>query len=515
MNCPSYTAAITDNHPLGKQFGGAMCARYGTVLSRPGQRQTAESKISESVARGCNAYMKPRPSKPERVDLAVAFPILTGAEGETPDNNVSSCAQCKFYVASSTVKNEFGWTAGICSGKGKLILDTRQVIEAKKCELRQHATLSKVGAKPHFSNIQLIPHFDEGFGVVDPLKAFNVSSGVDPAEYPTDAPVDDETKKAGIRAWRKIEDAEGTGNYVLIPCYDPEFFPEGERAKIPRSGDKEHPELYIDHGNLVYAVAVAWFGLDEAPALYGSAGLGKTELFRHMAWMMCLPFERFPLNARSDIEDLAGSMHFENSETTYKYGRVTQAWAKPCVICLDEPNTAPPDVWQFLRPLLDNSKTLTLDMNEGEVIPRSDDCYLGMAMNPAWDARNIGAAPISDADNSRLFHIEVTLPPPQVERRIIADRVKLDGWEIKDVQLNMLMGIAEELRSLASNGTLPVSWGVRDQIKVARALRWFGTLTAYRRATADALEPEARRALLAVVEAHSTGPSNDTEETPF
>jgi hypothetical protein len=139
-------------------------------------------------------------------------------------------------------------------------------------------------------------------------------------------------------------------------------------------------------------------------------------------------------------------------------------------------------------------------------------------MNPSWDARNIGAAPISDADNSRLFHIEVTLPPEHVERRIIKERVKLDGWEIKEEQLKMLMGIALELRALAENGTLPVSWGVRDQIKVARALRWFGTLTAYRRATADALEPEARRALLAVVEAHSTGSPDgvdEADEVPF
>jgi hypothetical protein len=96
----------------------------------------------------------------------------------------------------------------------------------------------------------------------------------------------------------------------------------------------------------------------------------------------------------------------------------------------------------------------------------------------------------------------IELPPPQLEREIIKARVKLDGWEIDDERLATIMAIAEEIRGLCKEGTLPITWMIRPQIKVARASRWFDMVTAYRRAVGDYLEPEALDALLDVVRAH-------------
>lgn len=64
------------------------------------------------------------------------------------------------------------------------------------------------------------------------------------------------------------------------------------------------------------------------------------------------------------------------------------------------------------------------------------------------------------------------------------------------------MGIATEVRDLCKEGTLPMTWGIRPQIKVARALRWFDPVNSYRRAVGDYLEPEAAKSLLDVVRAH-------------
>jgi hypothetical protein len=146
---------------------------------------------------------------------------------------------------------------------------------------------------------------------------------------------------------------------------------------------------------------------------------------------------------------------------------------------------------------------MVLDMNEGEAISRHDDCYLGFAMNPAWDVKNIGANPIGDADANRLFHVFIEPPPEVLEREIIKNRVALDNWEISEDMLDMLMAIAKDLRSLISDGTLPITWGVRPQIKVARALRWFDVPTSYRRAIGDFLEPESQEKLLDVVRSHA------------
>src|SRR6266496_4721016 len=99
-----------------------------------------------------------------------------------------------------------------------------------------------------------------------------------------------------------------------------------------------------------------------------------------------------------------------------------------------------------------------------------------LAANPAWDPRNVGANQIGDADSSRLMSVKFTLPPPPLEKKIIKARVALDKWEIPENQLRMLMQVATDLRALSDDGTLPISWGIRVQIKVARALRWFSAI---------------------------------------
>lgn len=229
----------------------------------------------------------------------------------------------------------------------------------------------------------------------------------------------------------------------------------------------------------------------------------NTELFRYAAWSMQLPFERFSITSSTELDDLQGRVVFEDGETRWQNGRVPTAWAKPCVIVIDEPNVGPPDVWQFLRPLTDDSKQLVLDANKGERIDRNPHCYMGMAFNPSWDMRNVGTHEISDADGSRLMHIAVQPPSEDVEREIIAARCALDGYKVPDAVMDQVMGVAKDLRALAAEDAFPMHWGVRQQIKVARATQWFSTVEAYRLAAGDLLDPEAADQLLVTVRSHT------------
>jgi MoxR-like ATPase len=444
------------------------------------------------------------PPLPEDKRFAVALPdpdARKPAESEMLRQSCRTCASCTKFVGEQYVADELGWTAGICSAKGKLILSNQQTYEARDCEYREWGIIRKTTTGLH-----LLPEYEDAFQLnVDPVRAYFKNKGtlVEPHEYPSDKEVTVEEMEHGIRAWRLVPDPAGSGNETYLPIYDPEYFSDDERVKIPRTGDDEHPELYVDHFGGVYLCAVAWSELDETPATWGQAGVGKTELFRHLAWLMCIPFERVSITGQTELDDLAGKMRFTKERGTYfQYGRLPLAWAKPCVIVIDEPNVGPSDVWQFIRPLTDNSKQLVLDMNEGERIKRHDDCYMGMAMNPSWDAKNVGAMQIGDADANRLFHLYMELPPESLEREIIVNRVQLDGWELDSERLDMIMGIAKDLRALSDDDELPITWGLRPQIKVARALRWFDPVTAYRRAVADYLEPEAQESLLAAVRAH-------------
>jgi len=162
---------------------------------------------------------------------------------------------------------------------------------------------------------------------------------------------------------------------------------------------------------------------------------------------------------------------------------------KPGILLLDEPNTGPPDVWQVIRPLTDNSRMLVLDQNSGERVRRHPDCYFALAMNPAWDPRNVGTQTIGDADGSRLMHVFFQLPPAPVEKEILKRRAKLDGYEPDDMILDRLMAVAGQIRDLSNDGQLHTTWGLRHQIKVIRAMQWFEPLMAYRLAVGDSMEP--------------------------
>lgn len=502
IGCPSYLADGTEaTRKFKKSIGAPICGRFGIPLGRPGQSQKQAETIAKHFGTNCSAHGDDLPPLPVEYRLQVAMPDPDSLI-QDKDPVCSSCAMCEKFIPDYRVLEDLGWAVGLCSATGRLILPSRQIKEASTCDFRKLGNVRTTTAGMH-----LLPEYEDAFQLnVSPIRAFfkeKAGGIIDPTEYETDFPVSEEDRECGIRAWRKILDPAGTGNEARLPIYDSAFFSEEEAAKIPKTGDDSHPELYVDHFGGMYMLAITWRELDETPAIWGEAGLGKTELFRHAAWKMNLPFYRISITGSTEVDDLVGKMHFRDGETRFEYGRLPQAWTKPCVLCLDEPNVAEdPAVWHVLRPLTDNAKQMALDMNEGEILVRHNDCYMGMAMNPAWDVRNVGAQPIGDADANRLFHVYLELPPPELEREIIKARVALDGWEVDDVRLGVIMAVATDLRALAKEGTIPVSWGIRPQIKVARAMRWFDPITSYRRAVADFLEPEAAAVVIDAVKAH-------------
>lgn len=505
-SCTDCPALLLPRDVAGKfkrSTGSMMCGRTGVPLTRPGLKDPATVKAQLELQAGrCGTYGEPYSGTPTERRFSVAIPDLS-IEPETDGaarDACTSCSMCRNFVRDDTVAAEFGWTTGLCAAKGKLVTTNMQTSEAKGCEMRSYGAPRRTTA-----GVTLFPEYQDGFGVFDPIKEYIEGLNkpvVNPSEHATERTLDAQDIEDGIKAWRKIEDPE-SGNFTFLPIYDISTFSEADQGLVPQTGDDEHPELYVDHFRGVYLAAVCWSELDETPALWGQAGTGKTELFRHLAWLMQLPFRRISITGSTELDDLAGKMRFSPDKGTYfQYGRLPASWMKPGVICIDEPNTGAPDVWQFLRPLTDNSKQLILDVNEGEVIKRHDSCFMGMAMNPSWDVRNVGTAEIGDADANRLFHVYLELPPPELEREIIKARVKLDGWELSTKQMDMLMAVAKDIRGLVEQGAIPISWAIRPQIKVARALRWFDVVTAYRRAVGDYLEPEASEALLGAVRAH-------------
>lgn len=520
LHCPSYLTANRVTQVYGRGIGAAVCARHGHVLSKPGATAEQNSKLTAAKASGCAEYGQPMPNVVSN-EHAIMLPDPTTRSALDPNDRertgCTSCAMCVNSIPDRVVTAELGFTATLCAAKGKLIMSTRLTKEARDCEFRRFGTVREsIGGMSFFA--EYTNDFLDGTAAAVAAAKEARENLIEPGEYETDKEVSPEDAALGIKAYRRFEDPDGSGNEVFFPVYDIKSFSDADQELVPKTGSDDHPELYVDHFGGMYGLGVAWMELDETPVFWGEPGVGKTELLRHAAWVMQVPFRRISITADSDIDDIAGKMQFSPDDGTYfEMGRVPKAWISPGVLCLDEPNVAKdPAVWHFIRPMTDNSKQLVMDLWDGRALDRHQDCYLGMAMNPAWDIRNIGALEIADADANRLVHTWIPMPPKALEIEIIKARVALDGWELSNSQINMLMKIAADLRAMSSEAQLPITWAIRQQIKVARLLKWYTPPVAYRRAAGDYLDPEAQRMLADAVNAHwSAGPVPASTPAPL
>lgn len=507
LNCPSLLSPEESLSFFGKNLGVEVCARFGKPIGSANTTLAKKRDIAKAIAGPCEKFGEDRPQVADwnaaRFTITLPDPNVIGVNPKAEQELVRNCRTCAHFVNESGVARDLGFGVGLCAAKGRLLLPSRLTLEARNCEERSMAIN---GVRTNASGLMMLPEYGADFTLsADPVTyhAQMKMIEVEPGDYTTDLELTNEDTEAGIRAWRKIEDPN-TKNITHLPIFRRDFFSEDEQRNIPSSGDDEHPEDYIDFGFYVYKVAVLWRELDETPAAWGRAGVGKTEFGRHMAWLMQIPFVRISITGSTEIDDIAGKMLYSPDKGTFfQDGRVTRAWSKPCVMVIDEPNTGQPDVFQFLRPMFDNSKQLVVDAGT-DLIPRDrhQHCYPLVAMNPAWDSKNVGTHEISDADANRLMHVTFQLPPEKIEREILATRCQHDGYQLDQSVLDTIMAIAKDIRALCEQDTLPITWGIRPQLKAVRATRWFGLRDAYRMAIADFLEPQVQEEFMQVVETH-------------
>lgn len=504
--CPSFLADAKQRTMMGSDISAPICATKMLPLVMPKQPRDARDRAFAHQAKGCDKFGNPVEFNSLGPDYA---PMLNvggdgTAIGAVPDDQTNArCSDCMFFVQSREVSESTGWTASLCRASGSLMLDNKLPQYAARCGTfkRRMGPMSKSG---NLSKFVFMPYLSPTFGKVDAAALYRKAARdmMNPLDYVTDREVTPAHAARGIQAWRRIVDPEGYGADTFLPVYNPASFRDDIRELVPQIDEDNHPELYADHNGYLYSIAVLWMELNESPAWWGQGGVGKTEFARHLAWLMQSPFSRISITASSELDDIIGKMRFEKNETVFQYGRLPKMWQEPGVILLDEPNTGPNDLWQALRPLTDDSKVLVLDQNRNEKLRRGIDTRLALAMNPDWSPLNVGTNTLGDADNSRLMHMYFALPPEDVEKEIIQARVGLDGWELDPARMKSLMGVAKDLRAASDNGNLHTSWGIRHQIKTARALKWWSPIVAYRRAIADSLEPSQLEFVLGVVNAH-------------
>lgn len=514
--CPSRLQADEVRAFFGKDFGPDVdvCAQFGHVLGRPGLDTSATHTIMVAFGKDCSKHGVDRPiGKPEYPQAQVTAPhpdvfVEIGADGPRPkvppteaeQANVASCRGCQNYIPGEVVREELGWYLPLCAATGRLLLPKREVHEPRKCGMARPLDRPE-DQRTTTDGMSLRAEYDDAFSfgsIKVGAATYSQKAFIEPTEYPTDREVTVDEAADGIRAWRRVYNPKGT-RFVELPIFRVDFFDDGEQHKIPRTGDDEHPEFYLDHQGLVYKVGALQMDLDATPCLIGQAGTGKTEFFRHLAWLMCLPFDRISVTRSTEVDDLAGKYLFEGGETVWVDGRVSGFWGKPGVGVFDEPNVGPDEVWQFIRPLTDNSKQLVLDQSKGQRKDRNVWRFFGLAMNPAHDIKYVGANEISDADGNRLATIAVGLPPEAAEREMIVQACLNVDYEIPAETLDTIMNIAGDLRAAVDNESLGASWGIRPQIAVAQYTKWFELDECYGLALANRLDPASAENIFRIV----------------
>lgn len=543
-NCPSRMPEHTVQAVFAQNVGADVCRQFGHVLGRTGLTSSQHAGVMHVFAAACPLVKKVDPdetyypaeplTEPARplAQVAMVNPDALATATE-PEGRPLNCRGCVHFVPKDVVYSELGWTAPMCSATGRLLFDNRLDEEAAVC------VYGKFGDnRDSTEGITLLKKYDDaeiaGVAIGTSLGAHVGLVGddaKDPSEYVSDLPVSDEDRADGIRAWEIVHDPSGYGKDVTLPIKDLAYYTdEIERLEVPMAGEGDSPpELYVDHASLYYQTAALMVGskgaLSYSPMFLGDAGGGKTEFGRYFAWRRVLPFHRIACRASTTYDELFGTWLYVNDETRFKPGRIVRAYARDGVIMVDEANTLEPELWQSMRPMTDDSKLLVLD---NAAVPGPDGNlvtpppvqkglwnFLMFSGNHAWDPKYTGVEELSGADKSRIAPVHLDFPPETVERGILARRYLRDtGMTPKPKMLDDVMKIANELRSLAAqDGGLPISWGIREQIKVIRFLDYFPPRQAYRRAVADFLEPATRNLILGVVDAQTAGTSGGV--SPF
>lgn len=499
--CPSFLVDQDDIvEYFGRQSGVPMCAEYGYILGVPKDDKAHNAFLRKHYAKECVSFGEQRvtiKNKHYKSVIGTSSSVGILANREKP----STCNSCLFCVKQNTVHTETGFPLPLCSATGDLIFSG--VTAANKCELGFSGP--PMSSMP--SGFRLLSQYSDEWTILVMDSSNDGPEVLGPNEFlstvGSDKEVTDEDRKLGIAGWRKVEDPEGEGHDVFLPIFDEDFFEDEEKRKIPREDDDTHPELYVDYSGLLYQFAVDSWELDETLCLVGAPGLGKTEFGRWVAYLMKVPFNRFSFTKASEVDDMIGKIKFDTSVGTYwTDGRITSAFKKLGITMLDELNLGPEECKEFLRPIMDNSKQLVLDQDSGQIAERHPMARMLVSINPAWDARNIGATEFADAEVNRMSFSYVGWPDALTERKIIKSNCKLIGYDIPDELVSKIIKIGADLKEASESGLLPGSWGIRQQIKVAKKTKYYGLERAYKQASLNYFDPNIASEILTLIGQH-------------
>ena len=496
LTCPSLLNKDEASEFFKITAAGPMCARYGWMLG-------ANDEVAEAAASkygtGCSMHGLPAPAvEIKSTNFGSLYKPRPELLAVTPQEALPSCRDCVNFDQSEHA----------CAAKGVFIFPERHAKENVGCLWAKSDELSSAA---HLKVGETLPHLT-GTMVSITSKASHTPTSQSaapkpptkrrstrwPKDYDTDAPVQEELEHM-IRAYRRVDTRKGA---VYLPIFRSEFF--GERADLipdPAKSGSTDPSLYIDHAKLLEKFAVITYTLDQNLVLVGEPGTGKSDGVVYLAWMLNMPFERLPYTESSEPDQFLGSYQYDPVQGTYfKPGLLPTAWEKEGVLLSDEINLPPEAISQTYRSMNDSSRVLVVYDRK---FKRNDYCFHLGAMNPAHDFRNIGAKPLASADSSRMVFMHMPNPSPETIRKVLTTTVENLDQEVPDsFMISTIIKIGEDLRQASRDGKLPDFWTLRQEVKVARMVPYFGLTGAYAAAYLDYVDPNTKELCEEFIRSH-------------
>ena len=201
-----------------------------------------------------------------------------------------------------------------------------------------------------------------------------------------------------------------------------------------------NPDLpfYLAQGNECALFELAW--RHRLPLLLkGPTGCGKTRFVAHMAARLGRPLHTVSCHDDLTAADLTGRYLLKGGDTVWTDGPLTSAVRSGGICYLDEVVEARKDVTVVLHPLTDDRRLLPLERT-GELLQAPPEFMLVASYNPGY--QNV-LKQLKPSTRQRFVAIEFDFPPPELERRVVAEESGLP-----DARVLPLIVLAGRLRAL-------------------------------------------------------------------
>jgi nitric oxide reductase NorQ protein len=196
--------------------------------------------------------------------------------------------------------------------------------------------------------------------------------------------------------------------------------------------------FYLPQGNECALFELAW--RHRLPLLLkGPTGCGKTRFVAYMAAKLTRPLYTVSCHDDLTAADLTGRYLLKGGDTVWTDGPLTSAVRSGGICYLDEVVEARKDVTVVLHPLTDDRRMLPLDRT-GELLQAPDDFMLVVSYNPGY--QNV-LKQLKPSTRQRFVAIEFDFPPPELERRVVAEESGLP-----EAKVQPLIVLAGRLRAM-------------------------------------------------------------------